>query len=119
MTTTQKKINLDSVTAQALFKEVTQVTSEINDTMIKDCRKRNTPLKPIAQASEFYVPDIRDRITKTSEGFGTFKDSSDLDLLNNKRGMGRTQNRQGHIVIGHVPRYIWKFIPNTTNYGRC
>ncbi len=51
MTTTQKKINLDSVTAQALFKAVTQVTNEINGTMIKDYRKRNNPLKPIAQAS--------------------------------------------------------------------
>jgi hypothetical protein len=56
MTTTQKKINLDSVTAQALFKAVTQVTNEINDTMIKDYQKRNNPLKLIAQASEFYVP---------------------------------------------------------------
>jgi hypothetical protein len=33
MTTTQKKINLDSVTAQALFKAVTQVTNEINDNL--------------------------------------------------------------------------------------
>ena len=64
MTTTQKKINLDSVTAQALLKAVTQVTNEINETMIKDYRKRNNPLKPIAQASEFYVPSIKDTITK-------------------------------------------------------
>ncbi len=86
MTTTQKKINLDSVTAQALFKAVTQVTNEINDTMIKDYRKRNNPLKLIVQASEFYVPCIKDTITKTSEGLDTFKDWSDLDLLNNKEG---------------------------------
>ncbi len=45
MTTTQKKIILDSVTAQALFKAVTQVTNDINDTMIKDYWKRNNPLK--------------------------------------------------------------------------
>ncbi len=86
MTTTQKKINLDSVTAQTLLKAVTQVTNEINDTMIKDYRKRNNPLKPIAQASEFYVPGIKDSIIKTSEGIHTFKDWSDLDLLNNKEG---------------------------------
>ncbi len=73
MTTTQKKINLDSVTAQAWFKAATQVTNEINDTMIKYFRKRNNPLKPIAQASEFYVPSIKDTITKTSEGLDTFK----------------------------------------------
>ncbi len=73
MTTTQKKINLDSVTAQALFKGVTQVTNEINDTMIKDYRKRSHPLRPIAQASEFSVPGIKDTITKTSEGLDTFK----------------------------------------------
>jgi hypothetical protein len=35
MTTTQKKINLDSISAQALFKAVAQVTNEINNTMIK------------------------------------------------------------------------------------
>ncbi len=86
MTTPQKKIHLDSVTAQALFKAVTQVTNEINNTMIKDYRKRNNPLKPIAQASEFYVPGIKDTITKTSEGLDTFKNWSDLDLRNNKEG---------------------------------
>jgi hypothetical protein len=64
MTTTQKKINLDSVTAQALFKAVTQVTNDINFTMIKDYWKINNPLKLIAQASEFYMPGIKDRITK-------------------------------------------------------
>ena len=61
MTRTQKKINLDSVTQQALFKAVTQVTNEINDTMIKDYRKRNNPLKPIAQASELYVSGNNNR----------------------------------------------------------
>jgi hypothetical protein len=67
MTMTQKTIDLDSVTAQALFKAVTQMTNEINDTMIKDNKKRNNPLKLIAQTSEFYVQGIRDRITKTSK----------------------------------------------------
>ncbi len=86
MAMTQKKINLDSDTVQALFKAVTQVTNEINDTLIKDYQKRNNPLKPIAQASEFYVPGIRARITKTTEGLDTFKDWSDLGLLNNKEG---------------------------------
>jgi hypothetical protein len=57
-----------------LFKAVTQVTNETNDTMNKDYRKRNNPLKPIAPASEFYLPGIKDTITKTSEGLDTFKD---------------------------------------------
>jgi hypothetical protein len=39
MTTTQKKINLVSVTAQELFKTVTQETNEIKVTMIKDFSK--------------------------------------------------------------------------------
>ncbi len=63
------------------------MTNEIDDTMIKKIRKRYNPLKPIAQASEFYVLGIKDGITKTSEGgLDTFKDWSDLDLLNNKDG---------------------------------
>ena len=100
MTATKKKINLDSVTAQALLKVVTQVTNEINDTMIKDYWKWNNPLKPIAQASEFYVPGIKDRITKTSEGLDTFKDWSDLDLLNNKEGWEELGIAKGTLLSG-------------------
>ncbi len=33
--------------------------------------------------------------------------------------MGRPWNSQGHTVIGYVPRYVWKFMPDTTNHGRC
>ena len=103
MTTTQKKINLDSVTAhcaQALFKAVTQVTNEINDTMIKDFRKRNNPLKLIAQASELYVQGIKDRITKTSEVLDAFKDWSDQDLLNNKEGWEELRIAKGTLLSG-------------------
>jgi hypothetical protein len=100
MTTTLKRINLDSFTAQALFKAVTQVTNEINDTMIKDFQKRNNPLKPIAQASEFYVLGIKDTITKTSEGLDTFKDWSDLDLLNNKEGWEELGFAKGTLLSG-------------------
>ncbi len=74
MTRTQKKINLDSVTQQALFKAVTQVTNENNDTKIRNQLKRNIPLKLIEQESEFNVLGIKDRISKTSEGLNTFKD---------------------------------------------
>ena len=99
------------------------MTNEINDTMIKDYRKRNNPLKPIAQASEFYVPGIKDTITKTTEGLDTFKDWSDLDLLNNKEGREELGIAKGTLLSGntdgYVPRYIWKFIPDTTNHGRC
>ncbi len=119
MTMTQKKINLDSVTAQALFKAVTQVTNEINDTMIKDYRKRNNPFKPIAQASEFYVPGIKDTNTKTSEGLDTFKDWSDLDLLNDKEGWEELGIAKGTLFIGYVPRYIWKLIPDTISDPGC
>jgi hypothetical protein len=83
-----------------LFKAVTQVTNEINDTMIKNYRKRNNPLKPIVQASEFYVQGIKDRITKTSEGLHTFKDWSDLDLLNNKEGWEEPGIAKGTLFSG-------------------
>jgi hypothetical protein len=104
MTTTQKKINpsLDSVTAQALFKAVAEMTNlnKINYTMIKVYRKRNNPLKPIAKASEFYVQGIKDTITKTSEGLDTFKDWSDLDLLNNKEGWEELGIAKGTLLSG-------------------
>ncbi len=68
--------------------------------MIKDYCKRNNPLKPMAQASEFYVPGIRDRITKTSEGLDTFKDWSDLDLLSNKEGWEELGISKGTFLSG-------------------
>ncbi len=76
------------------------MTNEINDTMIKGYRKRNNPLKPIAQASEFYLPGIKDRITKTSEGLDTFKDWSGLDLLNNKEGWEELGIAKGTLLSG-------------------
>ncbi len=91
---------------QALFKVVTQVTIEINDTMIKDYCKRNNPLKPMAQASEFYVPGIRDRIAKTSEGLDTFKDWSDLDLLSNKEGWEELGIAKGTFLSGMTWRSL-------------
>ena len=68
--------------------------------MIKEYRKRNNPLKPIAQASDFYVPGIKDTITKTSEGLDTFKDWSDLDLLNNREGWEELGIAKGTLLSG-------------------
>jgi hypothetical protein len=91
------KINLDSVTAQSWFKAVTQVTNEINYTVMKDYRQRNSPLKLIANASELYVPGIKDKIFKTSD---TFKEWSDLDLLNNKDGWDNLEIAKGTLLSG-------------------
>jgi hypothetical protein len=46
------------------------------------------------------VPGIRDRITKTSEGLDTFKDGSDLDLLNNKEGWEELGIAKGTLLSG-------------------
>jgi hypothetical protein len=54
MTTTQQKTNLDSVTSHALFKATTQMTNEINDSVMKGFQNRNNP-QTVAQASEFYM----------------------------------------------------------------
>jgi hypothetical protein len=87
---------------QAWFKPVTQVTTEINDTRIRDQLKRDNPLKAIAQVSEFYVPGIslKDRISKTFEELDTFKDWSDLDLLINKNGWEHLGISTGTLLSG-------------------
>ena len=50
--------------------------------------------------SEFYVPGIKDRITKTSEGLETFKDGSGLDLLDNKEGCEELGIAKGTLLSG-------------------
>ncbi len=77
---------------------MTQATNEINKTMINAYWKRNNPLKQIAQ--EFYVPGIKDRITKTSEGLDTFKDWSGLGLLNNKEVWEELGIAKGTLLSG-------------------
>ena len=46
------------------------------------------------------MPGIKDRITKTSEGLDTFKDWSDLDLLNNKEGWEELGIAKGTFLSG-------------------
>ena len=46
------------------------------------------------------MPGIKDTITKTSEGLDTFKDWSDLDLLNNKEGWEELGIAKGTLLSG-------------------
>ncbi len=62
------------------------------------------------QASEFYVQGIKDRISKTSECLNTFKDRSDLDLLNNTDGWENIRIVKGTLLQGvYKDAYINSF----------
>ena len=64
------KLNIDNATVRQLFKAVIKATDEINEkSILYGQAKRVLPIKPLAQAAEFYVPNgNQDRIALTTNG---------------------------------------------------
>ena len=55
---TTTKLNIDKATVQQLFKAVIKASDEINEKCIVHGQaKRVLQIQPLAQASEFYVPN--------------------------------------------------------------
>ena len=53
---TTTKLNIDKATVRQLFKAVIKATDEINEkSILYGQAKRVLPIKPLAQAAEFYV----------------------------------------------------------------
>ena len=63
------KLNIDRATVRQLFKTVVKASDEINEkSIVYGQAKRVLPLQPLAQASEFYVPNgNHDRIALTTK----------------------------------------------------
>ena len=85
-TTTQ--LNIDKATVRQLFKAVIKATDEINEkSILYGQAKRVLPIKPLAQAAEFYVPNgNQDRIALTTNGHPDIRAWSDRELVNTKAG---------------------------------
>ena len=81
---TTTKLNIDKATVKQLFKAVIKATDEINEKSILYGQvKRVLPIKPLAQAAEFYVPNgNHDRIALTTNGHPDIRAWSDRELVN-------------------------------------
>ena len=64
------KLNIDKATERQPFKSVVNASDEINEkSIVYGQAKRVLPIQPLAQASEFYVPNgNHDRIALTTNG---------------------------------------------------
>ena len=82
------RLNIDKETVRQLFKAVFKATDEINETLfVHGQTKRRLQVQPMAQASEFYVPNMfNDRILLTSNGPPDIRGWSDQELVNTKPG---------------------------------
>ena len=85
---TTTKLNIDKATVRQLFKAVIKATDEINEkSILYGQAKRVLPIKPLAQAAEFYVPNgNQDRIALTTNGHPDIRAWSDRELVNTKAG---------------------------------
>ena len=82
------KLNIDKATVRQLFKAVIKASDEFNKkSIVYGQAKRVLPLQPLAQASEFYVPNgNHDRIALTTNGNPDIRAWSDRELVNTKPG---------------------------------
>ena len=85
---TTTKLNIDKATVRQLFKVVARVADEIDESsFVHGSTKRRLALQPMANASEFYVPNMfKDRIVLNAKGYPDISGWSDMELANNKAG---------------------------------
>ena len=82
------KLDFEKATVRQLFKAVAYATDEINETLfIHGHTKCRPQVQPMAQASEFYVPNMfNDLIVLTTNGYPNIQGWSDIELANTKVG---------------------------------
>ena len=88
---TTTKLNIDKATVRQLFKAVVKASDEINEKSIvygqANLAKRVLQIQPLAQASEFDVPNgYHDRVALTTNGHPDIRGWSDRELVNTKTG---------------------------------
>ena len=81
---TTTRLNIDyKATVRQLFKAVVKASDEIQEkSFVHGQIKRLLPIQPLAQASEFYVPNgHHDRIALTTNGHPDIRAWSDRELV--------------------------------------
>ena len=81
-------LDIDKATVLQLFKAVVKASDELNETsFLHGQSKRRLQVQPMAQASEFYVPNIfNDWIVLTTNGYPDIRGWFDIELANTKVG---------------------------------
>ena len=82
------RLNIDKATVRQLFKAVVKATDEFNETsFVHGQTKSRLQVQPMAQASEFYVPNrFNDRILLTSKVHPDIRGWFSQELANTKAG---------------------------------
>ena len=85
---TTTKLNIDKATVRQLFKAVVKASDEINEkSFVYAQAMRVLQIQPLAQASEFYVPNgNHDHVVLTTNGHPDIRGWSDRELVNTKSG---------------------------------
>ena len=96
------KLDFEKATVRQLFKAVAYATDEINETLfIHGQTKCRLQVQPMAQASEFYVPNMfNDRILLTSKGHPDIRGWSDQELVKTKPGWEALGIANSSLLLG-------------------
>ena len=80
------KLSIDKATVQQLFKAVVKASNEVNElSFLHGQNKRRLQVQPMAQASEFYVPNMfNDQIVLTTNVYPDIRGWSNIELANTK-----------------------------------
>ena len=97
---------MDRARVRQLFKAVVRATDEINETLFLHRQmKRRLQIFPMAQASEFHVPNqFTDKILMTKNGFPDVRSWADQEITNPD-----WKPRESLLAadIGHLSRLCW------------
>ena len=112
---TTMKINIDKSTVQQLFKAVVKASDEILEaSFVYGQYKRRLQVQPMAQASEFYVPNgNNDGIVLTTNGRPDIRGWADRDseLVNTKAGWVSLGIASSSLLSGERQDYMGNYFP--------
>ncbi len=104
--TTIVKINIDKVTLNVLFKTISNINKEINETtFMQSPKRRRFQVKAQAQAVDIYMPNQFAYTIVLKYGSPWIKTGPDHELVNNKPvwecdpDQLRRATRENHVII--------------------